>query len=230
MLLLLPPPSPHPTNHFPSAPPAASRLARPPPGATMPTNLNPHPAKNCHRPRQRRQIPRPRDRRRPRPLLPKRPSPPAHREPTAPGRPCHRLPRPRRRIYRRLPAPPRFLSRRIRPDQPNLSRVGRNHGLRPLAPASSGHIETTLLANEIETCVEDVENFLSDVDREPDPEDHLTCAFKRLPHGASLHLLNRYEGTINRSYAQAFKQLHLLRSLRIRVQPNEPKKALQVHP
>jgi hypothetical protein len=93
------------------------------------------------------------------------------------------------------------------------------------------NIETTLLANEIETCVEDVETFFSDVDREPDPEDHLTRAFKRLAEGASLHLLNRYEGTINRSYAQAFKQLHLLRSLRIRVQPNEPKpKSLPVAP
>lgn len=87
------------------------------------------------------------------------------------------------------------------------------------------NIETTLLYNEIETSVDDIHNFFEDVDREPDPEDHLAYAFKRLADGASLHLLNRYEGTINRSYAQAFKQLHLLRSLRIRVQPNEPKPA-----
>jgi hypothetical protein len=87
------------------------------------------------------------------------------------------------------------------------------------------NIETTLLANEMETSVDDIHNFFADADREPDVEDHLAYAFKRLADGASLHLLNRYEGTINRSYAQAFKQLHLLRSLRIRVQPNEPKPA-----
>jgi len=87
------------------------------------------------------------------------------------------------------------------------------------------NIETTLLTNEMETSVSDLEDFFEDVEREPDVEDHLAYAFKRLAEGASLHLLNRYEGTINRSYAQAFKQLHLLRSLRVRVQPNEPKPA-----
>ena len=87
------------------------------------------------------------------------------------------------------------------------------------------NIETTLLTNEMETSVSDLEYFFEDVDREPDVEDHLAYAFKRLADGPGLHLLNRYEGTINRSYAQAFKQLHLLRSLRIRVQPNEPKPA-----
>jgi hypothetical protein len=87
------------------------------------------------------------------------------------------------------------------------------------------NIETILLANEIDTSVEDVDRELEDIDREPDVDDHLAYAFKRLGEGASLHLLNRYEGTINRSYAQAFKQLHLLRSLRVRVQPNEPKPA-----
>ena len=91
-------------------------------------------------------------------------------------------------------------------------------------------IETTLLANEIETSVDDVENFFADVDREYDAEDHLAYAFKRLADGPSLHLLNRYEGTICRSYARAFKQLQLLRSLRVRVQPNEPKQRLPVEP
>jgi hypothetical protein len=43
-------------------------------------------------------------------------------------------------------------------------------------------------------------------------------------------LLNRYEGTIGRSYARAFKQLQLLRTLRIRVQPNEPKRSLPIEP
>jgi hypothetical protein len=87
------------------------------------------------------------------------------------------------------------------------------------------NIETTLLTNEMETSVSDLEDFFEDVEREPDVEDHLAYAFKRLADGPGLHLLNRYEGTINRSYAQAFKQLHLLRSLRIRGQPNEPKPA-----
>jgi len=91
-------------------------------------------------------------------------------------------------------------------------------------------IETTLLANEIETSVDDVENFFADVDREYDAEDHLAYAFKRLADGPSLHLMNRYEGTIGRSYARAFKQLQLLRTLRIRVQPNEPKQSLPVEP
>lgn len=90
------------------------------------------------------------------------------------------------------------------------------------------NIETTLLANEILTSVDDVDSFFADVDCIAEPHDRVACAFKRLAGGASLHLLNRYEGTINRSYAQAFKQLHLLRSLRIRVQPNEPKKSLHL--
>ena len=87
------------------------------------------------------------------------------------------------------------------------------------------NIETTLLDNEMETSVNDIHHFFADADREPNVEDHLAYVFKRVACGASLHLLNRYEGTINRSYAQAFKQLHLLRSLRVRVQPNEPKPA-----
>ena len=87
------------------------------------------------------------------------------------------------------------------------------------------NIETTLLANEIETSVDDVDRFFADLDCEPNAEDRLAYVFKRLANGASLHLLNRYEGTISRSYAQAFKQLQLLRSMRIRVQPNEPKPA-----
>jgi len=92
------------------------------------------------------------------------------------------------------------------------------------------NIETTLLANEMETTVDDIHNFFADVDREPTVEDHLAYAFKLLAGGASLHLLNRYEGTIGRSYARAFKQLQLLRSLRVRVQPNEPKQSLPVEP
>jgi hypothetical protein len=87
------------------------------------------------------------------------------------------------------------------------------------------NIETTLLTNEMETTVDDLAHFFDGVDRETDAEDHLAYAFKTLASGASLHLLNRYEGTIGRSYARAFKQLQLLRSTRIRVQPNEPKPA-----
>ena len=59
--------------------------------------------------------------------------------------------------------------------------------------------------------------------RVPTSDDRLAHAFNTLANGASLNLLNRYEGTLSRSYARAFKQLQLLRSLRIRVQPNEPK-------
>jgi hypothetical protein len=92
------------------------------------------------------------------------------------------------------------------------------------------NIETTLLANEIQTTVNHVDRVFADLDFEPGAEDRLACAFKSLAYGPSLHLLNRYEGTINRSYAQAFKQLHLLRSLRIRAQPNEPRKSLQSLP
>ncbi len=92
------------------------------------------------------------------------------------------------------------------------------------------NIETTLLANEMETSVDDIHLFFADVDREPNVEDHLAYAFKRLADGASLHLLNRYEGTIGRSYARAFKQLQILRSLRVRVQPNEPKQSLSGEP
>ena len=92
------------------------------------------------------------------------------------------------------------------------------------------NIETTLLTNEMETSVDDLANFFAGVDRETDAEDHLAYAFKSLASGASLHLLNRYEGTIGRSYARAFKQLQLLRTLRIRVQPNEPKQSLQSSP
>jgi len=90
------------------------------------------------------------------------------------------------------------------------------------------NVETTLLTNEMETSVDDLARFFAGVDRETDAEDHLAYAFKRLAGGASLHLLNRYEGTIGRSYARAFKQLQLLRTLRIRVQPNEPKQSLSV--
>ena len=85
------------------------------------------------------------------------------------------------------------------------------------------NIETTLLGNEMETTVDNIHRFFPDVDRDPTVEDHLAYAFKLLSGGPSLHLLLRYEGTLGRSYARAFKQLQLLRSLRVRVQPNEPK-------
>ena len=35
---------------------------------------------------------------------------------------------------------------------------------------------------------------------------------------------------LGRSYARAFKQLQLLRTLRIRLQPNEPKQSLPIEP
>ena len=85
------------------------------------------------------------------------------------------------------------------------------------------NIETTLLGNEMETTVDNIHRFFADVDRDPTVGDHLAYAFKLLSGGPSLHLLLRYEGTLGRSYARAFKQLQLLRSLRVRVQTNEPK-------
>jgi hypothetical protein len=92
------------------------------------------------------------------------------------------------------------------------------------------NIETTLLGNEMETSVNDIHHFFADVDREPNVEDHLAYAFKHLANGASLHLLLRYEGTLSRSYARAFKQLQQLQALRNRPQPNEPKRSLPVEP
>jgi hypothetical protein len=87
------------------------------------------------------------------------------------------------------------------------------------------NIETTLLANEMETTVNDIHQFFADVDREPNVEDHLAYAFKQLASDASLHLLLRYEGTLSRSYARALKHLQQLQTLRNRPQPNEPKPA-----
>jgi hypothetical protein len=92
------------------------------------------------------------------------------------------------------------------------------------------NIETTLLGNQMETSVNAIHDFFADVDREPNVEDHLAYAFKRLANGASLHLLLRYEGTLSRSYARAFKQLQQLQALRNRPQPNEPKQSLQSLP
>jgi hypothetical protein len=92
------------------------------------------------------------------------------------------------------------------------------------------NIETTLLANEMETTVNDIHQFFADVDREPNVEDHLAYAFKQLASDASLHLLLRYEGTLSRSYARALKHLQQLQTLRNRPQPNEPKKGLPAEP
>jgi len=92
------------------------------------------------------------------------------------------------------------------------------------------NIETNLLGNEIESSLDDVDRQFAGVGREADADDRLAYVFKRLSYGASLHLLLRYEGTLSRSYARAFKQLEQLQSRRNRPQPNEPKKSLPVEP
>jgi hypothetical protein len=87
------------------------------------------------------------------------------------------------------------------------------------------NIETNLLGNEIESSLDDVDRQFAGVGREADADDRLAYVFKRLSYGASLHLLLRYEGTLSRSYARAFKQLEQLQARRNRPQPNEPKPA-----
>ena len=86
-------------------------------------------------------------------------------------------------------------------------------------------IETTLLANEIQRSARYIENDFDELNLEPEDADRLAYAFKDLSDGRSLGLLIRYEGALSRSYSRAFKQLQILQSYRIRVEPNEPKPA-----
>jgi hypothetical protein len=81
-------------------------------------------------------------------------------------------------------------------------------------------IETTLLNNEMTRNAKDIRReYFS-----PDDLARLAWVFQDLAnHGQSLALLMRYEGTLNRTYDRAFKQLLLLQSAHRRPQPNEPK-------
>jgi hypothetical protein len=91
-------------------------------------------------------------------------------------------------------------------------------------------IETTFLGNEIDRLAPYADKSFAAMHRVPTSDDRLAHAFNTLGNGASLNLLIRYEGTLSRSYARAFKQFQLLRSLRVRSQPNEPKKSLETVP
>jgi hypothetical protein len=81
-------------------------------------------------------------------------------------------------------------------------------------------IETALLNNEMTRNSKDIKRAY----HSPDDLARLAWVFRDLAnHGQSLALLMRYEGTLNRSYDRAFKQLLLLQAHRPR--PNEPKPA-----
>jgi len=82
-------------------------------------------------------------------------------------------------------------------------------------------IETTFLGNEIDRLAPYADKSFAAIHRVPTSEDRLAHAFNTIGNGASLNLLIRYEGTLSRSYARAFKQFQLLRSLRVGPQPNE---------
>jgi hypothetical protein len=84
-------------------------------------------------------------------------------------------------------------------------------------------IETTLLNNEMTSRAKECRRELHC----PDDDARLAWVFRKLAdNGQSLALLMRYEGTLNRSYDRAFKQLLLLQSTRNRTPPNEPKPAV----
>jgi len=88
-------------------------------------------------------------------------------------------------------------------------------------------IETTLLNNEMTSRAKECRRELHC----PDDDARLAWVFQKLAgNGQSLALLMRYEGTLNRSYDRAFKQLHVLQSARHRAQPNEPKPDLDLTP
>jgi len=84
-------------------------------------------------------------------------------------------------------------------------------------------IETTLLNNEMTSRAKECRRELHC----PDDDARLAWVFQKLAgNGQSLALLMRYEGTLNRSYDRAFKQLLLLQSTRNRTPPNEPEPAV----
>jgi hypothetical protein len=80
-------------------------------------------------------------------------------------------------------------------------------------------IEANLFNTEMLRRAEEIDNEFSDIDG----DGRLARVFRNLAQGQSLALIIRYEGTLNRSYDRAFKQLQLLQSVRNPPQPNEPK-------
>ena len=80
-------------------------------------------------------------------------------------------------------------------------------------------IETTLLNNEMTSRAKECRRELHC----PDDDARLAWVFQKLAgNGQSLALLMRYEGTLNRSYDRAFKQLLLLQSTRNRTHRTNP--------
>jgi len=80
-------------------------------------------------------------------------------------------------------------------------------------------IEATLIENQLEDSAE----FIEEHKAQYNPQQRSAYAFRRLAdQGKSLALVLRYEGALNRSFEQAFKQLRQLQSTRP-PQPNEPR-------
>ena len=86
-------------------------------------------------------------------------------------------------------------------------------------------IETRILTNEMDRLAEYIDRAFTDLEHDPTPDDRLAWTFHRIADKPGLSLLLRYEGTLDRSFARAFKQLQHLQSVRNRPQPNEPKPA-----
>jgi hypothetical protein len=80
------------------------------------------------------------------------------------------------------------------------------------------HIETKLFEKEMVVRAQEMDNELEDMTE----VDKLAWVFDRMANqGKSIALLIRYEGSLNRSYERAFKQLQQLQS-RPQVPPSEP--------
>jgi hypothetical protein len=70
-------------------------------------------------------------------------------------------------------------------------------------------IEANLFNTEMLRRAEEIDREFSDIDG----DGRLARVFRNLAQGQSLALIIRYEGTLNRSYDRAFKQLQLLQSV-----------------
>jgi hypothetical protein len=80
-------------------------------------------------------------------------------------------------------------------------------------------LETSLLANELVRRAEDIDDEFIEMTG----DDRLAWVFQRLAdNGQSLALLARYEGTLNRTFDRAFKQLNILQATRPQPGPESP--------